>query len=378
MKLALSPVMLEQSEMAQKDSCDLECSCNKPEITVYAKPETVNSLLVRLGLGLAGWVLLYYWLRPVSEFITYNILKLSADSHLGSATAFFLYDAPKVLMLLVLIIFIIGIIRSFFTPERTRQFLAGKRELVGNSLAASLGVVTPFCSCSACPLFIGFVEAGVPLGITLSFLIASPMINEVALVLLYGMFGWKIALLYIGSGMVIAITAGWIIGKLKLERYIEDWVRARRSAGVTSEVGEKPTFRSRVDYGLQSVRDIVGKVWPYLLGGIAIGAFIHGYVPENFLASFMGKSAWWSVPLAVIIGVPIYSNAAGVIPIVQALMEKGAALGTVLAFMMAVVGLSLPEMVILRKVLKWQMLAIFIGVVACGIIITGYLFNLIL
>jgi len=283
-----------------------------------------------------------------------------------------------VLMLLVLIIFIVGIIRSFFTPERTRALIAGKREIVGNAMAASLGIVTPFCSCSACPLFIGFVEAGVPLGVTLSFLIASPMINEVALVLLYGMFGWKIALLYIVSGLVIAITAGWVIGKLKLERYIEDWVRARRAAGTSPDGGEKFTFQSRVKYGLQSVRDIVGKVWPYLLGGIAIGAFIHGYVPENFLASFMGKDAWWSVPAAVLIGVPIYSNAAGVIPIVQALMEKGAALGTVLAFMMAVVGLSLPEMVILRKVLKWQLLAIFVGVVAVGIISVGYLFNFVL
>jgi uncharacterized protein len=335
-------------------------------------------LLWRLSLGLVAWVYIYYWLKPVADFITYHVLNLTAESRIGSAVAFFLYDAPKVLMLLVLIIFIIGIIRSFFTPERTRQLLAGKRELVGNTMAASLGIVTPFCSCSACPLFIGFVEAGVPLGITLSFLIASPMINEVALVLLYGMFGWKIALLYIASGMVIAIAAGWVIGKLKLERYIEDWVRARRSGGTVTGNSEKPILRDRVLIGLQSVRDIVGKVWPYLLGGIAIGAFIHGYVPENFLASFMGKGAWWSVPLSVLIGVPIYSNAAGVIPVVQALMEKGAALGTVLAFMMAVVGLSFPEMVILRKVLKWQLLAIFVGVVAVGIIATGYLFNLVL
>jgi uncharacterized protein len=343
------------------------------------KPSKDNTFLwAKLGIGLALWVFIYYWLKPAADFITYDVLKLAADSRLGSAAAFFLYDAPKVLMLLVLIIFVVGIIRSFFTPERTRALIAGKREIVGNTMAASLGIVTPFCSCSACPLFIGFVEAGVPLGVTLSFLIASPMINEVALVLLYGMFGWKIALLYIASGLVIAIAAGWVIGKLKLERYIEDWVRARRAAGATTGGGEKFTFQSRVKYGVQSVREIVGKVWPYLLGGIAIGAFIHGYVPENFLASIMGKSAWWSVPAAVLIGVPIYSNAAGIVPIVQALVEKGAALGTVLAFMMAVVGLSLPEMVILRKVLKWQLLAIFIGVVAVGIVGVGYLFNFVL
>jgi len=334
--------------------------------------------LVTLGIGLVMWVFLYHWLKPAADFVAYDVFRLGADSRLGGALSFFLYDAPKVLMLLVLIIFIIGIIRSFFTPERTRQFLAGKRELVGNTMAASLGIVTPFCSCSACPLFIGFVEAGVPLGVTFSFLIASPMINEVAVVLLYGLFGWQVALLYIASGLVIAIAAGWVIGRLKLEHYIEDWVRARRAAGTSADAGISFTFEGRVRYGLQAVRDIVGKVWPYLLGGIAIGAFIHGYVPQDFLASFMGRGVWWSVPAAVIIGVPIYSNAAGVIPIVQALMEKGAALGTALAFMMAVVGLSLPEMVILRRVLKWQLLAIFIGVVAVGIIAVGYLFNFII
>jgi uncharacterized membrane protein YraQ (UPF0718 family) len=351
-------------------TCD--CPGDQP---VSAKKPVRSGLIIRLGLGLAAWAFIYYWLQPAADFLTYEVLRLAEDSRLGSAVAFFLYDAPKVLMLLVLIIFVIGIIRSFFTPERTRRLIAGKREIVGNAMAASLGVVTPFCSCSACPMFIGFVEAGVPLGVTLSFLIASPMINEVALVLLYGLFGWKIALLYVASGLTIAIAAGWIIGKLKLERFIEDWVRQRRNSGGSEDTKASLSFDDRVQYGLQAVKDIVGKVWPYLLGGIAIGAFIHGYVPEDFLASFMGKDAWWSVPAAVLIGVPVYSNAAGVIPIVQALMEKGAALGTSLAFMMAVVGLSLPEMVILRKVLKWQLLAVFIGVVAVGIIAVGYLFN---
>ena len=353
-------------------TCD--CPDGQPAQRRTGRPANAG-LIARLGLGLAAWVLVYAWLKPAADFVTYDFLQLGEGSRLGGAVAFFLYDAPKVLMLLVLIIFVIGIIRSFFTPERIRKLIARKRELTGNAMAASLGVVTPFCSCSACPMFIGFVEAGVPLGVTLSFLIASPMINEVALVLLYGMFGWKIALIYVVSGLTIAIAAGWIIGRLKLERFIEDWVRERRNSGSAEATPVVLSFDDRVQYGLQAVREIVGKVWPYLLGGIAIGAFIHGYVPEDFLASVMGKSAWWSVPAAVLIGVPVYSNAAGIIPVVQALMEKGAALGTSLAFMMAVVGLSLPEMVILRKVLKWQLLAIFIGVVAVGIILVGYLFN---
>lgn len=336
-------------------------------------------LIIFLSMALLIWVFIYYFLQRVANYITADIFHLSLTSHLGSSVAFFLYDAPKVMLLLILIIFVIGIIRSFFTPDRIRRILAGKREFAGNIMAASLGIVTPFCSCSACPLFIGFVEAGIPLGVTLSFLIASPMINEIALVLLYGLFGWQVALLYIGTGLVIAIAAGLVIGKLKLERYIEGWVLERRNnAGMISGETSNETFENRVRYGLNEVRGIVGKVWPYLLGGIAVGAGIHGYVPSGVLASFMGKSAWWSVPAAVLIGVPIYSNAAGVVPIVQALLEKGAALGTALAFMMAVVGLSLPETVILRRVLKWQLLAVFIGVVAIGIIAVGFLFNIVL
>lgn len=339
--------------------------------------ENKYKLFIWLGLGLALWIGVYYWLQPLADFLTYQVFGLSTSSRLGSSVAFFLYDAPKVIMLLILVVFAIGIIRSFFTPERTKGFLEGKKEFVGNIMAASLGIVTPFCSCSACPLFIGFVEAGIPLGVTFSFLIASPMINEVAVILLYGMFGWRIALIYVVTGLIIAIIAGWVIGRLKLERFIEGWVLERRNSNSAATIASM-SFKDRVKYGLSAVREILGKVWPYVLGGIAVGAAIHGYVPEGVLASFMGKGAWWSVPLAVIIGVPIYSNAAGVIPIVQALVEKGAALGTVLAFMMAVVGLSLPETIILRRVLKWQLLAVFIGVVATGIIIVGYLFNYIL
>ena len=316
-------------------------------------------------------------LQRVANFITYDVFGLSPSSHLGSSVAFFIYDAPKVILLLVIVVFAVGIIRSFFTPERTRQILAGKRQIVGNVLAGGLGVVTPFCSCSAVPLFIGFVEAGVPLGVTFTFLIASPMINEVALVLLIGLFGFRIGLIYVASGLAIAIIAGWAIGKLKMEKYIEGWVSEIQMAQASS-MAPNMALEDRIHYGLSAVRDIVSKVWPYVLIGIGVGAAIHGYVPEGVLARFMGKGAWWSVPAAVLIGVPMYSNAAGIVPVVQALIEKGAALGTALAFMMAVIGLSLPETLILRRVLKWQLIAVFVGVVAIGIIIIGFLFNAIL
>jgi uncharacterized membrane protein YraQ (UPF0718 family) len=326
-------------------------------------------------LGVAWW-LVYRSLQPFTEWLTYGVLGLSRDSHIGSAIAFFAFETPKVLMLLTLIVFVVGIIRSYFTPERTRQILAGKRESAGNVLAAMLGIVTPFCSCSAVPLFMGFVQAGVPLGVTLSFLIAAPMINEVAVVLLLGMFGWKVALVYVTTGLIIAIVSGLIIGRLKLERFVEDWVYEIQMAQMDAEVSHMP-FTDRIMAGKAAVIEIVGKVWPYVVAGIAVGAGIHGYVPEGFMASFMGKGAWWAVPAAVALGVPMYSNAAGIIPVVHALLEKGAALGTVLAFMMAVIGLSLPETIILRKVLKMQLIAVFVGVVATGIIAVGYLFNVI-
>jgi hypothetical protein len=247
---------------------------------------------------------------------------------------------------------------------------------VGNILAALLGIVTPFCSCSAVPLFIGFVTAGIPLGVTLSFLISAPMVNEIALVLLFGMFGWKVAAIYLGMGLTIAMVAGWVIGRMKMERHVEDWVYATGPTAGLEE--EKLDFAARIQLGREAVRDIVGKVWLYVMIGIAVGAGIHGYVPANAMASFMGKGAWWSVPLSVLIGVPMYSNAAGIIPVVQALLGKGAALGTVLAFMMAVIALSLPEAIILRKVLKPRLLATFFGVVAMGIMMVGYLFNAIM
>ncbi len=327
--------------------------------------------------GIALWFVLYKQLLPFSHWFAYSLLGLAPGSHLGEAVQFFVYDTPKVMMLLLLIVFTVGIVRSFFTPEKTRSLLAGKREVTGNVMAAGLGIVTPFCSCSAVPLFIGFVQAGVPLGVTLSFLIAAPMVNEVALVLLYGLLGWKVAGLYLVTGLAVAIVSGWIIGRFNMESSIEDWVREIR-AGEQPNMGMKLTWTDRIAQGKEAVRDIVGKVWPYVIAGIGVGATIHGYVPEDFMAAVMGKDAWWSVPGAVLVGIPMYSNAAGIVPIVEALLGKGAALGTVLAFMMSVIALSLPEMVILRKVLKPKLIGVFIAVVAGGILLTGFLFNIII
>jgi len=331
-------------------------------------------LLLILGAGL--WWVLYRTLIPASEALV-ALLPVARDSHLGSALQFFFYDTPKVLLLLSGIVFVMGMVNSYFTPERTRALLAGRGAGVANVMAASLGVVTPFCSCSAVPLFIGFVQAGVPLGVTFSFLIAAPMVNEVALTLLLALFGWKIALLYLSLGLTIAIVAGWIIGRLRLEGYLEDWVRDLPPAQALAEDG-RVHLQDRIAAGVNNVRDVVGRVWPYIVAGIAIGAAIHGYVPQDFMASIMGADRWWSVPLAVLMGIPMYTNAAGVIPIVQALLAKGAALGTALAFMMSVIALSLPEMVILRKVLKPRLIATFIAVVASGILAVGYVFNAVL
>lgn len=333
-------------------------------------------MLALLGVITAAWFAVYNLLEPLANWITYSLLHLQAGSHLGESVAFFLYDVPKILLLLSGMIFLISILRTFFSPERTRALLGGKRQGIGNVLAAMLGIVTPFCSCSAVPLFIGFVESGIPLGVTFSFLIAAPTINEVAIVMLFGLFGWKVAGLYIISGLIISIIAGMVIGRLNLERYVEDFVWKMQASGAIE--GEKLTWSIRIQRAWESVKEIVGKVWPYVVVGIAVGAGIHGFVPESALVTIMGKQAWWSVPAAVLLGIPLYSNAAGVIPIVSALMEKGASLGTVLAFMMAVVGLSLPETIILRRVLKPQLIAVFVGTVAVAIIITGYLFNLVM
>ena len=332
-----------------------------------------------LVLAAIVWLGLYQTLMPTSEALV-AALPVDRASHLGGALQFFFYDTPKVLLLLTGIVFVMGIVHTFVSPERTRAMLAGKPLGVGNAMSASLGIVTPFCSCSAVPLFIGFLQAGVPLGVTFSFLISAPMINEVALALLFGMFGWKVAALYLGLGLSVAIVAGVVIGKLGMERYLEDWVRDMQNSQTAEvvEVAHMP-WGERIQNGFAHVREIVGKVWPYILAGIALGAAIHGFVPEDFMASIMGKDApWWSVPAAVVLGVPMYTNAAGIIPIVEALIGKGAALGTVLAFMMSVIALSAPEMIILRKVLKPQLIATFAGVVAVGILLVGYIFNAVL
>jgi len=355
------------------------CACQS-QSNAGSEPKKQRPFALQMGFGLLGivlWGAVYSQLLPFAGWLTGDVFGLDLSSHLGEAVRFFLYDTPKVLLLLVLIVFFVGVLRSFFTPEATRKLLAGKRESAGNGLAALLGVATPFCSCSAVPLFVGFVTAGVPLGVTFSFLIAAPMVNEVALVLLYGLFGWKVAALYMGTGLGVAVVAGWVIGKLNMENHLQDWVRNQLFMGGTAEQ-KALTWSGRIDAGVESVKDIVGKVWPYVIAGIAAGAIIHGYVPQDFMVSIMGRDAWWSVPLAVVMGIPMYTNAAGVVPVIHALIGKGAALGTALAFMMSVIALSLPEMLILKKVLKPRLIAAFIGVVGFGILLVGYLFNAVL
>ena len=322
------------------------------------------------------WVFIYVNLELWINYFVDGVLKFERGTQLTDAIRFFLFEVPKVLLLLTLIVFAVGIIRTFFSAENTRRVLERRSLLFGNVLASMLGIVTPFCSCSAVPLFIGFVEAGVPLGVTFSFLIAAPMINEVAVVLLFSFFGWQTALIYVITGLTIAIISGFVIGKMRLEKYVEGWVYEIKSVNAdTAE--EKLRFSERIEHGYIAVKDIVKKVWLYIVIGIGVGAWIHGYVPENFMAGIMGKSAWWSVPFSVLIGIPMYSNAAGIIPVMQALLEKGASLGTALAFMMAVIGLSLPEVIILKKVLKLPLIIIFVSVVGVGIVIVGYLFNFI-
>lgn len=331
-------------------------------------------MLRGLPIVLIFWVLAYTHLTELAD-ISIALLHLERASALGEAIYFFCYEVPKVLLLLIGIVFVMGIIQTFFAPERTRALLAGRRLGIGNLMAASLGIVTPFCSCSAVPLFIGFVSAGVPLGVTFSFLISAPMVNEIALALLFGLFGWKVAALYLVMGLLIAIVAGSIIGALRMEQHLEDWVRAIHLGDAAAPDNTNFNWSQRIAAGIKHVREIVGRVWLYVVIGVGLGAIIHGYVPEDFMVTFMGREVWWAVPAAVILGVPMYSNAAGIIPIVEALIGKGAALGTTLAFMMSVIALSAPELLILRKVLKWPLIATFVGVVASGILLVGYVFN---
>jgi uncharacterized membrane protein YraQ (UPF0718 family) len=321
------------------------------------------------------WMLVYGNLESAADFLL-GAAGINRATRFGEALHFFVYEVPKVLLLLIVVVFVMGVVHTFVSPERTRAILPGKRAGAGNMLAALLGIVTPFCSCSAVPLFIGFLQAGVPLGVTFSFLVSAPMINELALALLFGMFGWRIALLYVLMGLAVAVSSGYVIGKLGMERYLEEWVQKLQGRQPCPEAGgEEKNWPSRMREGIGHVHDIVGRVWLFIVLGVGIGAGIHGYVPENVLASIMGERAWWSVPAAVLIGVPMYSNAAGILPVVRALIGKGAALGTVMAFMMSVIALSAPEMIILRKVLKPQLIAVFSAVVATGIMLVGFLFN---
>lgn len=323
---------------------------------------------------IAAWFAVYGQLPAASQWLV-SWLPVDPQSHAGEALTFFFYDTPKVLMLLTLVVFAMGVVRSFFSPEKTRALLAGRAEGVGNVAAAILGVFTPFCSCSAVPLFVGFVSAGIPLGVTFSFLIAAPMVNEVALGLLFALLGWKVAATYLAFGLGVAMVAGWTIGRLHLEGWLEEWVRNVRS-GQADMDAQTLTIIDRIKAGIDAVKDIVGKVWLWILAGIAAGAFIHGYVPADMLSAIMGRDAWWSVPAAVLLGVPMYSNAAGIIPVIEALLDKGAALGTTLAFMMSVIALSVPEMIILRKVLSLKLIAVFVAVVASGILAVGFMFNI--
>jgi uncharacterized protein len=347
-------------------------------ITIAEPKPRPGWLLPALVLFLAVvWWLLYGQLQNIADWLTYSLIGLDPHSQLGESVNFFLYDVPKILLLLTGMIFLISILHSFFGPEQARALLGGKRQGVGNVIAATLGGITPFCSCSAVPLFIGFVKSGVPLGVTFSFLITAPVVGEIAVVLLFSLFGWKITALYVVSGMTIGILGGMLMGRLKLERYVEDFVW-QIPEGAQPGITYKPNWDERIRNAAASTKDIVGRIWIFIIIGIGIGAAIHGFVPEDYLADILGSGSWWAVPAGVLLGIPLYSNAAGIIPVVHALIGKGAAMGTALAFMMSVVALSLPEIMILKRVLKTPLIIIYISIVAVAIIFTGYLFNFVL
>ncbi len=346
--------------------------------TVLEEAPTRSLLRRRFALGVAAavWFVLYQMNLRWWNWVVFDLVGLDRDARFGGSVHFFFYDLTKIALLLTGVIFVVTVLRSFMSVERTHALLGGKREGVGNVAAAGLGVVTPFCSCSAVPAFIGFVAAGVPLGVTLSFLIASPLVNEVAIVLLFGLFGWKVTALYVGAGMVIAIVAGALLGRLRLERWVEPFVFETRLRGKVVDPSAGLSWDDRVLMGREEVGSILRKIWPYLLAGIGLGAAIHGWLPADWFAAH--ATGWWGVPLAVAIGVPLYSNAAGVLPLVDALHDKGLPMGTVLAFMMSVVALSTPEMILLRRVLKPRLISTYFGVVAVSILGIGFLFNLLI
>jgi uncharacterized protein len=341
--------------------------------------ESDKRIFTIVGLLAVLWLILYNLIQNIADWLSFSLLGLSRESHWGIAVNFFFYDVPKILLLLAGMVFVIGLFQSFINTEKIREIIEKHGEGYGNLLAAILGAITPFCSCSSVPLFIGFVQAGIPLGITFSFLISSPLVSEVAFVMLFGLFGWEIALLYLLSGMLIGLIAGIVLGRMKLEAYVEPFVyEIQAKAGKKGKVAIQPSWTERFQDAAYNTREIIAKVWLYVISGIAIGAFIHGFVPEDALVEIMGEGAWWAVPVSVLIGIPLYANPAGIMPIVSALLGKGAAMGTVLAFMMSVIALSLPEMIILRRVLKPRLIAIFVTIVAVSIVFTGYLYNFLL
>ncbi len=341
-------------------------------------PTSHRGQVAKLAAAAVLWVGAYELNGHLWNWLLYDGFGMNPAARLTGTLHFFLYDSIKIALLLVGIIFVVTVLRSFMSVERTRALLGGRREGAGNVMAAGLGVVTPFCSCSAVPAFIGFVAAGVPIGVTLSFLISSPMVNEVAIGMLLTMFGWQITATYIGAGLTIAVVGGWILGRLGVQRWVEPFVFETRLGGQLVDPSAGLTFEQRIQMGTEEVASILRKIWPYLLIGIGLGAVIHGWVPTSFFTSYAGAGSAFGVLVAVAIGVPLYSNAAGIMPLVLALHEKGLPMGTLLAFMMAVVALSLPEMILLRRVLKPQLLATYIGIVATGIVAVGYLFNALL
>jgi len=350
-------------------------------MTTTTHPDTRRQSIRRLAgllLAVAAWWGLYLANQPFWDWLIGTVLGFDLGGRLGSSVNFFFADIVKIVLLLAGIIFLVTVLRSFMSVERTRALLGGRREGIGNVLAASLGVVTPFCSCSAVPAFIGFVASGIPLGVTMSFLIASPLVNEVAIALLLGLFGIGPTVVYVVAGLIIAILAGYTIGRLKLERWVEPFVYETKLRGQVIDSTAGLTWDDRIQMGIEEVGSILRKIWPYLLIGIGLGAVIHGWAPEDFFATYAGPDNPFAVLIAVLVGVPLYSNAAGILPLVDALYAKGMPMGTLLAFMMATVALSLPEMILLRRVLKPKLIAVFVSVTAIGIIAVGYLFNAVL
>jgi uncharacterized protein len=326
-----------------------------------------------VGSAISAWLVAWFAIWPVSQWLAFDVLGLEPGSATGEAVAFFLFDLPKVLLLLVGVVTLVSFLRSFVSPGCVRRVLAGRNVVAGSAAAAAFGIVTPFCSCSAVPLFIGFVEAGVPLGVTFAFLVSAPMVNEVALVLLWGLFGPTIAVAYLVAGLMVAMGASLVVGRLHLERYVEPYVYEVR-AGPAVEV--RLSMEDRLRDAWDSTRRLVRRIAPWVAIGIGIGALIHGYAPVELVAQIGGRENPLAVPLVVMLGVPLYANAAGMIPIVEALLGKGIPVGTVLAFMMAVTALSVPELLILRRVMRRQLIAVFVLVVASGILAVGYLFNI--